>query len=705
MSNSEYAELLADEIQAIAYLADMENYALLYMNRFGMDIFGQASHEAYRGQKCYAVLQGLDAPCPFCTNRQLFETGAVYWKHYNKHAGRHFAIWDKKIAAKAGRSLRLEIAYDITEQEIEIEKLHERLTGEATLAECLRLLAEETDMETAVERLLETIGRYYGGKRAYIYEVDFESDMLRKTYEWRACGIAGRAPYLGGFFGIWLQSPNKSKQIFYRNSESAEKNGNIGRILRVKGVGSLVAAPLEELGQIVGFIGVDEPALFERRESDGDMGLIYTVSKMIAGDMQKRKTALRLERMGYVDMLTGLFNRNKYIARIQELERAPSKCAGIVYVDINGLKTINDTCGHEYGDHLIQDVANMIRGVFPDQAFRVGGDEFIVICTDIPEAAFEEKVGQMRQKSQLRRDFSVSIGAVWDRGTRDITLLIRDADNLMYAEKQSYHKGALYGAQDSRNQLVRQLLQDIVQEKFMVYLQPKVALSGGRTCGAEALVRRKKTDGEPVLPDQFLPLLEAGNALPYLDFYVTEVVCATLERWKAEGYDPVGIAVNLSKTTLLAPDAVERILETCLKHSVQPRQICIEITGNVAPVEMEELVRIAERLAGAGFSVALNDYGAQNLNLSILTEIDLGELKLDKKLIAGFAENDKAGALVEHIVGLCGELNQLPVTAVGVETREQLERLKGLGVQYAQGFTFSKALTIVEFERTFLKKW
>ena len=175
------------------------------------------------------------------------------------------------------------------------------------------------------------------------------------------------------------------------------------------------------------------------RKHYDDPTLLSSIQYFIINSVERKERRQQLEKMSYRDMLTGLYNRNKYIRVLEASEGKSLHDVGVAYMDLNGLKKMNDEKGHEAGDDLIRAAAGALTDVFPDQAFRVGGDEFVIVREGISETAFSEKIDQLRENME-RRKVSVSIGDQWAAEERDIEEMLKRADHRMYEEKKRYYQ-------------------------------------------------------------------------------------------------------------------------------------------------------------------------------------------------------------------------------------------------------------------------
>ena len=181
-------------------------------------------------------------------------------------------------------------------------------------------------------------------------------------------------------------------------------------------------------------MGVDNPT---RHYSDAT--LLSSIQFFITNSLAAKKQQEQLQYLSYRDMLTGLYNRNKYIQVVESYEGSQVKNTGVAYIDLNGLKTVNDKQGHAAGDRLIKKAAEVISDVFPEHAYRVGGDEFVIVCPDKEEHAFYQNLDKL-QDEMKENEVSISSGVLWKENVEDLESMLKHADQLMYQEKEAYHQ-------------------------------------------------------------------------------------------------------------------------------------------------------------------------------------------------------------------------------------------------------------------------
>ncbi len=431
---NEIYEKILEENGSIIFLADMKTHELIYMTRSTLHILGRSPDDtSYIGKPCYKILQGQDAPCHFCNNRRLSFYKFDCWEHFNPMLKRYFSVRDKKIML-AGRTLRMEIADDISGTVLEKQQLQNDLSAEKAMMLCIQQLTAAESNDQSINALLEKVCDLYEGERGYIFQFDYEKEIFANTYEWCRKGIH---PEIGNLQNLplsgaegWIHLFREEKCVNIQDLERDVPHDSYEyRLLAPQGVNSLVAVPLLKEKQIVGFIGVDNP-----KNDPGDLSLMRTIAQFVSNDMEKRKILEELEKSSSYDMLSGVFNRNRYIMDMDEWKEDKTLCAGVIFLDLDNLKDINDAFGHDAGDDLIQRTAAALKDFFPEDVYRIGGDEFVVLCKGAGRGEFEKRVCELRSRF-LSDNTRVSMGFTYLTGGENLQEAILEADKLMYREK------------------------------------------------------------------------------------------------------------------------------------------------------------------------------------------------------------------------------------------------------------------------------
>lgn len=692
MQESFFEKTIIDQQHLIAYASDPDTYEILYMTQAAASLCGLNAREAY-GKKCYELIQGRNAPCPFCTNDKLKLDVPYRWEHYNEKLQRWMDITDILVPFQ-GKNRRLEFARDITEQKETFDRVSNRLSVEEALVDCIQTLSGETDVTVAVNRFLALIGRFYAADRAYIFE--YGENVIYNTFEWCAPGVSREIENLQEIPLEYIANWNDKFEHdgeFYITSLGRELvvDSNEYRILHDQGIESLSAAPLMKQGKIIGFLGVDNPT-----ENVEDLSLLRSVCGFVLDEMERRRLIEELERSSYTDLLTGVSNRNCYIKKLNQLSSSTLHTLGVIYIDINGMKKLNDNFGHEYGDRVIQNVADILRARAESNAFRVGGDEFVVLCENTKQEDFQALAESLRRDFEESRDFEVSIGCTWKDRDISVDNEIMRADDLMYAQKQGYYHTILHGGGHTRTGIATEILREIADRRFVIYYQPQISLKTGRIMGAEALIRKRDDSGRLIPPDQFIPYYERERVISHLDLHVFQTVCSDLREWAKQGVK-TRISSNFSRMTLMASDIVQQLAQICRDYDVPTQQLTIEVTESISKLEAGQLLTLMRLLLGEGFSISLDDFGSQYSNLSILTMLEFNEIKFDKSLVEELGSNIKSRVVMKNAMQICRELPKTCSLAEGIETIEQLELLRQYQCEYGQGYYFAKPMKVEAF--------
>lgn len=697
-------ERLIDELEDIVYVSDPVTNELLYVNQKGRNRLG----ELYQGKKCYEYIRGADAPCSFCNNQYLLKNQVKdhyhIWESINEYAGsRHYMNKDKLIMVD-GRQVRLELAVDITVRENLSKVIEEKLEVERILVECIRALVGEKHLSNAINITLSYIGGYYQADRAYIFE--FDTAWIDNTYEWCATGVHSLLDQLQHFemhieeVTEWLELFSNQNVVTLQDLQRLrERFPQQFDLLNRENIHGMMAVPLRLDNELRGFIGVDNP----KRSVEG-VTLMESLAYFITEFLQKRKTETRIKQMSYHDPLTGLYNRYQYTEKLQALTSRPPAHLGIVYMDIDGLKKVNESYGHSYGDLFITEIADTLRRYFPEkEIYRIGGDEFVVASESMDQNTFQTVCAQVEHEFLMRDRCSVSVGYIWSDRNINVLNLSHAADQLMYLNKQNSYRKKRLANYHHKPLLLDDLLKAIEEGEFVVYLQAQVDAVNGEVTGAEALVRRISPKKGFIPPDQFIPLLEQEFIIKYVDFYVYRTVCALLDRWYQEGRQVRPISVNFSRLTLMEPHFVEQLVEIRNQYQFPRELVEIEITESTDKMSYDNMIRVVSAIRKNGFRIALDDFGTKYTSLSLFTEMDVDVVKLDKSLIDGLEENSKSRLIVKDALMMCKELGAKSV-AEGVETREQLDILRRLGCDYIQGYLYSKPIPVGDFETIYCPK-
>ena len=699
---------LLNEISELVYVSDPETYELLFVNQTGC----QTLHlENYKHKKCYEVLQGKTSPCEFCTNDRLCDDNFYTWEFTNPSIGRHFLLKDK-IIQWYGKTARMEIAFDITERELQKQELKNMLDVQTLITNCVRMLYAVDDLDQTINAVLTQIGEFLVSDRAYVFEI--KDELMNNTHEWTAPGISPQLEKLQqldlSLISDWLPFFEKNDCIIIDDVEQLQKtNPAAYATLHAQEITSLIAAPIFLDNKLAGYIGIDN---YDSEKIKNSSYLLLSMSIFLSYAIRHRNHVDMLHRLSYHDLLTNALNRNAFMDVLSQFRPGQYASAGIIYIDINGMKEINDFYGHHQGDKiLITTVAKVFNLFKPDELFRIGGDEFVIITYDLTETDFYEKFNLLRnifcEKTNL--PFSIATGSCWVKSPSDLNSLLQQADSAMYTDKKKFYYGKektsryRHNLDDILNLANYSALQEaLTAGQFCIYFQPKISLDTEEFIGSEALIRYINQAGEIIAPNNFIPILEEARLIKMLDLYVFEEVCKQINIWKERKMRVKPVSINLSRSTLSYHFLADQLLALITKHNIDISLLELEVTETAEVDNQLVFSQALEKLKEYGFSISIDDFGVRNASLSLFTTINFDILKLDRSLVKTLAQNQKARILIRSLAVICSDLG-IKLIAEGVETLEQLDILKELRCNEVQGYLFSKPLPLNDFENKYLQ--
>lgn len=699
---------LLNEISELVYVSDPETYELLFVNPTGC----QTLHlENYKHKKCYEILQGKTSPCEFCTNDRLCDDNFYTWEFTNPSIGRHFLLKDKIIQWR-GKTARMEIAFDITERELQKQELKNMLDVQTLITNCVRMLYAVDDLDQTINAVLTQIGEFLVSDRAYVFEI--KDELMNNTHEWTAPGISPQLEKLQqldlSLISDWLPFFEKNDCIIIDDVEQLQKtNPAAYATLHAQEITSLIAAPIFLDNKLAGYIGIDN---YDSEKIKNSSYLLLSMSIFLSYAIRHRNHVDMLHRLSYHDLLTNALNRNAFMDVLSQFRPGQYASAGIIYIDINGMKEINDFYGHHQGDKiLITTVAKVFNLFKPDELFRIGGDEFVIITYDLTETDFYEKFNLLRnifcEKTNL--PFSIATGSCWVKSPSDLNSLLQQADSAMYTDKKKFYYGKektsryRHNLDDILNLANYSALQEaLTAGQFCIYFQPKISLDTEEFIGSEALIRYINQAGEIIAPNNFIPILEEARLIKMLDLYVFEEVCKQINIWKERKMRVKPVSINLSRSTLSYHFLADQLLALITKHNIDISLLELEVTETAEVDNQLVFSQALEKLKEYGFSISIDDFGVRNASLSLFTTINFDILKLDRSLVKTLAQNQKARILIRSLAVICSDLG-IKLIAEGVETLEQLDILKELRCNEVQGYLFSKPLPLNDFENKYLQ--
>ena len=425
--------------------------------------------------------------------------------------------------------------------------------------------------------------------------------------------------------------------------------------------------------------------------------------------VERRQAEARVHHMAYHDSLTGLPNRALLSDRLDRAmlaaQRSERKLA-VMFIDLDRFKTINDSLGHMTGDQLLKEVAaRLCRAVrASDTVARLGGDEFVVL---VPGIRLVDESSQVAEKiiEALSDSFPLegrnlhitpSIGiCVYPDDGADVETLMRHADAAMYHAKASgrnnyqFFREAMNQTAARHFELESSLRGALALNEFELHFQPIMDIGTRRLHTMEVLLRWRRADGELVMPDSFIPIIEENGMIVPIGEWVIRAACMQSMTWLEQGMTPVPLAVNLSPRQFMHRGLIESIRRILDETGIDPSLIEFEITETALMQHGEQTLDILGQINAMGIRLSIDDFGTGYSSLAYLKRFPVKKIKIDRAFIKDLESSAEDQAIVAAIIALSDSL-QLSVVAEGVETEGQYALLQRHGCQYAQGYLFSQ---------------
>jgi diguanylate cyclase (GGDEF)-like protein/PAS domain S-box-containing protein len=470
-------------------------------------------------------------------------------------------------------------------------------------------------------------------------------------------------------------------------------------------------------GQILGTLAVFYPVVYNPYESD--LSLVETVSKLAAVAMERTRLTEKLEHQARHDLLTGLPNRAALIEHlnlvIKQAQKRRQK-AGVLYVDLDRFKHINDSLGHHIGDQMLKELTlrigqNIQTG---DMLARMSGDEFAYVLAGMEnETAAASKaawVFDLLSKPFQLENRSLYIGAsmgisIYPDDGQDASVLLKNADTAMHFAKNKggnrleFFSSEMNQAVIERLEIENDLRKAIDRGQFELHYQPKYDFKNNKMTGFEALIRWNHPDLGRVPPVKFIPIAEESELIIPIGAWVLWEACRQNAEWERSGYGQFRIAVNVSVVQFIQSHFLDLVVNTLRDHNLPPDRLELEITESMVVNDMSLVRGRLSEFQKMGIMTTIDDFGTGYSSMSYLYELPINCLKIDRsfvqKLVGDDAASERSRKMIRSIVNLAKELN-LTIVAEGPESPEQVEFLNEIGCDYAQGYYFSVPLSADE---------
>jgi diguanylate cyclase (GGDEF)-like protein len=472
-------------------------------------------------------------------------------------------------------------------------------------------------------------------------------------------------------------------------------------------------------GQVLGALALYSP----RRDNPHRLNahLVGICTDLAGIAVETRWAADRIRHLAHHDDLTGLPNRllfNYHLPRALARAERIGGGVGVLFLDLDRFKVINDTLGHGAGDDVLCQVSDHLLECLraTDTLARVGGDEFTLLVEQFDDP---QDLGDIAQKllTATARTLTIngqeyhlsgSIGiAIYPKDGADSASLLKNADIAMYRAKTSGRNNYQFYSNDinvhsvERLSLENQLRHAVARREFEVHYQPKINIQTGRLAGAEALVRWRHPQRGMLLPGEFICVAEEVGLISSIGRAVLDTVCGDAKRWRDQGLAPIRVAINLSAQQFADSRLLQDLDSVLRETGCDPHSLEFEITESVVMTSPDQALLLLEQIKEHGITVAIDDFGTGHSSLAYLKRFPVDSVKIDYTFIRDIAADPNDLAITKAIIAL-GHSMGLKVVAEGVETATQLEILRRFGCDEFQGFLFSGAVPSAEFEHVLM---
>ena len=573
---------------------------------------------------------------------------------------------------------------------------------------------DQSNFDDRIDRMLEKCGRYFQAERTNMTVFELRRHEMNCRNEW--CDFA-QQPEKEIFENVKIDEENWwikqiiAGQIVYHPGENRDSEELTDDKFRPAGpIGHhAIAVPIVGINAVLGYLKFS--GLKSQPLRDDQIKQLKIIANIFADAMSKVNAEKEINYMAYYDHLTNLPNQILFKDRLSQaihLAGRTEKMIGVIFLDLDAFKTVNDTMGHDGGDELLKKVscalAECVRK--SDTVSRFGGDEFLIMVNNIAKGQDVIKIADsimafFKQSFILKgQEFFVTASAgisVYPVDGEDTDTLIKNADAAMYNAKEQGKNQYVLCSADIKDavhikmKLTNSLYRALERNELFLQYQPQINLASGRIIGLEALIRWNNPEFGIIPPSVFIPLAEQTGLINGIGDWVLETACRQNKAWQEMGLPKVAIAVNLSVNQFRNSNIVQQVSKVLRETGLDPQYLELEITESAVIRETNYIIGILNELKKIGVFISIDDFGTEYSSLSRLKLLPIDRIKIDIQFIRGIEGSDKDQAITSVIIHLAKNLG-LKVIAEGVETTGQIDFLRERMCDEIQGFYFYRPL-------------
>ncbi len=577
----------------------------------------------------------------------------------------------------------------------------------------------EFNLDEKIDYFLKNGGEYLDVDR--IMFVSLSQNF--RTYEWYKKGLESAINIIPSIIENnmkWWKRQLYNKDIVYiSNLEmlpvEAAKEKKVLEELKVK---SLFAIPMTRKGRALGFL-VFISNRDKEKFNESHIKLLKILSNLLSDGLIKMEAEKEISYMAYYDSLTGIPNRALFKNRLDQeiaLAKRDKTLIGVIFIDLDSFKLVNDTIGHFGGNEVLKEVANRLTACTckQDLVARFGGDEFLVLINQVNEIREIEKIANAilisisKPITIKEQEFftTASMGiSIYPFDGDDTETLIKNADLAMYTSKDNgKHQYTICSSEIKqevlkKTKITNHLYRAIEKNEFVLYYQPQICTATKEIVGVEALLRWNNHEFGMIPPKVFIPLAEQTGLIDPIGKWVLETACRQNKEWQDIGLPPIRMAVNLAAEQFQDQKLISFINKVLCETKLDAKYLELEITESAA-VDKEKYkytIQMLNELKAIGVSISIDDFGTEYSSLARLKTLPIDQLKIDMQFVQNISESKKDEAIVKTIIQLAKNL-ELNVIAEGVEKQEQYEFLRKEMCDEIQGYYFYKPMPVSELE-------